>query len=52
MICPNCRSENELAYSVISNGLVCMEESCNFELEIEPFEAHQILETEEELVCC
>jgi hypothetical protein len=52
MICPECGSENELAYSVISNGLICMEHGCDFEMEIEPFEARQMLETEEELVCC
>lgn len=52
MICPGCGSENELAYSVISNGLVCLEPGCGFELEIEPSQARQVLETEEELVCC
>ena len=52
MICPVCGTENELAYSVISNGLVCLEPNCGFELEIEPLEARQVLETEEELVCC
>lgn len=52
MICPGCGSENELAYSVISNGLVCLETNCGFELELEASEAHQLLETEEELVCC
>jgi hypothetical protein len=52
MICPGCGHENELAYSVISNGLICLEPGCNFEMEIEPFEAHQVLELEEELVCC
>ena len=52
MICPGCGSENEVAYSVLSNGLVCLEPGCSFELEIEPLVAHQVLETEEELVCC
>jgi hypothetical protein len=52
MVCPECRTENEMAYSVLSNGLICLEPSCGFELEIDALEAHQVLETEEELVCC
>ena len=52
MICPSCRHENEMAYSVLSNSLICRESECGFELEMDPVEAHQVLETEEELVCC
>ena len=52
MICPGCRGENEMAYSVLSNSLVCLESGCGFELEMEPVQAHEILETEDELVCC
>ena len=52
MICPGCRNENEMAYSVLSNSLVCLETECGFELEMDPIEAHQVLENEEELVCC
>ena len=52
MICPGCQSENEMAYSVLSNSLVCLDPDCGFELEMDPVEAQQILETEEELVCC
>jgi hypothetical protein len=51
MICPNCGSENEMVYSVISNGLICLEATCGFELEMDLFEAHQVLEPEEQLVC-
>ena len=50
MVCPGCRNENHIAYSVISNGLICLE--CSFELEMDAAEAHEILETQEELVCC
>ena len=50
MICPRCTSENEIAYSVISNGLICLE--CGFELEMDAAAAHEILEMQEELVCC
>ena len=52
MICPACGNENEMAYSVLSNSLVCLEAKCGLELEMNALEAHQILETEEELVCC
>lgn len=52
MICPACQNESEMAYSVLSNSLVCLESGCGFELEMAPLEAHQVLETEEELVCC
>ena len=52
MICPGCRSENEMAYSVLSYGFVCLEPTCGFELEVEPVQAQEVLELEEELVCC
>ena len=52
MICPGCRSESEMAYSVLSNGLICLEADCGFEVEIETRQAQDILENEEELVCC
>jgi len=52
MICPRCNSANEMAYSVLSNGLVCMTNDCGFELEMEPVEAREVLEPKEELVCC
>jgi len=52
MICPNCRSENEMAYSVISNGMVCLDSSCGFEVEMDASDAEEILESVEELVFC
>ena len=52
MICPACGSESEMAYSVVSNGLICLESNCGFELELDPPQAHDMLETQEELVCC
>ena len=52
MTCPLCAGKNEMAYSALSNGFVCLEANCGFELEMEPVEAQQILELEEELVCC
>jgi hypothetical protein len=52
MICPCCTSEKEMAYSALSHAFVCLEPSCGFELEMEPVQAQQVLEPEEELVCC
>ena len=52
MMCPGCQNENDMAYSVLSNSLVCLDQECGFELEMDFLEAQQILETEEELVCC
>ncbi len=51
MTCPHCGSENEMAYSALFNGFVCLEADCGFELEMEPVQAQQVLEPEEELVC-
>ena len=51
MICPGCGSESEMGYSVLFNGLVCLEADCGFELEMDASQAHELLETEEELVC-
>jgi hypothetical protein len=41
-----------MAYSVLSNGLVCLESDCGFEVEMEIREAQEVLESVEELVCC
>lgn len=52
MTCPGCGTQNEMAYSVLSNGLICLDPDCGFELEMETNEAREILEPAEELVCC
>lgn len=53
MICPACaNSENEMAYSVLSHSLICLDPACAFEIEMEPAQAQLVLEPEEELVCC
>jgi hypothetical protein len=52
MVCPGCGSKNELAYSVLSNGLICLEAGCGFEIEMSAQEAQQLLEPSfQELVC-
>ena len=50
MVCPGCGKENEMAYSVLSNGLICLEPGCGFELEMSIDEAHQVMELSEVLV--
>lgn len=52
MICPACASEKEMAYSVLSYSFICLEDDCGFEVEMEPIQAQDALEPEEELVCC
>jgi hypothetical protein len=52
MICPACANDNEMAYSVLSHSFICLEPSCGFEVEMEPTQAQEALEREEELVCC
>jgi len=52
MTCPGCKTQNEMAYSALSNSFICLEPNCGFELEMEPAQAMQVLELEEELVCC
>jgi hypothetical protein len=41
-----------MAYSTLCHSFICLEPVCGFELEMEPLEAQQVLEPEEELVCC
>jgi len=52
MTCPGCHNENDMAYSALSNAFVCLDAHCGFELEMEPAQAIEVLEFEEELVCC
>jgi hypothetical protein len=51
MICPGCGSKNEMAYSVLSNGLICLEPGCGFEIEISAVEAIQIMDPSAALIC-
>jgi len=51
MVCPRCGTENEMAYSVLSCGLICLEPACGFELEMSMEEAHEVLQVTEEFVC-
>jgi hypothetical protein len=40
-----------MAYSALSNALICLEENCGFELEMPFQEAMQVIEVTPELVC-
>ena len=51
MICPRCRNSDEMAYSVLSHGFVCLEKDCGFELEVDAEEAEAIFASASELVC-
>jgi hypothetical protein len=44
MICPACKSENEMAYSALIHGMVCLEPDCGLELEFELSEVLALLE--------
>lgn len=43
MICPACNSENEMAYSILIHGFVCMESKCGLELEMEHIDVEKLL---------
>jgi hypothetical protein len=49
MICPECGSANEMAYSVLSNGMICVEPGCAFEIEMDRRQAQEIRGTAEEI---
>ena len=51
MICPGCGTEDQIAYSVLSSGLICLEPGCDFEIEMSTEDAHKVMEPSEELVC-
>jgi hypothetical protein len=49
MICPACRSENEMGYSSLAHAMVCLSPGCGFELEIDLRDIELLLEPVEEL---
>jgi len=49
MICPSCRSENEMLFSPLSISFICEEEPCGFELAVDPETAEILLQPEVEL---
>jgi hypothetical protein len=51
MICPRCGSDSEMAYSILSNGFICLESSCGYEVEMTADEAQKVFHRMEELIC-
>jgi len=49
MICPACRSEKEMAYSVLAHGFVCVEPGCELELFMEQQDIDEILHPDQQL---
>jgi hypothetical protein len=50
MICPSCRSENEMLFSALALSFICEEEPCGFELAVDPHTAEVLLQPEVELI--
>ncbi|HEX5000261.1 MAG TPA: hypothetical protein VFY29_18715 [Terriglobia bacterium] len=50
MICPLCASHEEMAYSALSHAFICVDTDCEFELEMDPLEAQELLEPDYEHV--
>jgi hypothetical protein len=48
MICPACG--NEMAYSVLSHGFICLSQSCELELEMDQHDVELLLQPSQELV--
>jgi hypothetical protein len=51
MVCPACGTENAMAYSILSNGLICLEKDCSFEIEMPIEEAMDVIEMTPDVVC-
>lgn len=49
MICPSCRSGNEMLFSALSLSFICEEEPCGFELAVDLHTAEVLLQPEVEL---
>lgn len=45
MICPSCKSDNEMGYSALIHGFVCLEPACGLELDMERVDVETILAT-------
>ena len=43
MICPACKSDNEMAYSALIHGFVCLEPACGLELDMELVDVETLL---------
>jgi len=52
MTCPSCKSDQEMAFSALIHGFVCVEPDCGIELEMEERDAEEILAAEEQEAVC
>ena len=53
MICPRCLTEGEVAYSSLSNGLVCLVPECGWEQEMDAEVAFDLVaEPVQEMALC
>ena len=43
MICPSCKSQNEMGYSALIHGFVCLEPACGLELDMERVDVEALL---------
>ena len=43
MICPACKNENEMAFSALIQGFVCLEPQCGLEVEMEQMDLASLL---------
>jgi hypothetical protein len=50
MICPSCRSENEMLFSVLSLGFICSEANCGLEIQVDVREAEVLLWPDQHLI--
>ena len=43
MICPACKREIEMAYSVLSHSFICSESDCGLEMEMDPADIETLI---------
>jgi hypothetical protein len=46
MICPACKSENEMPFSALSQSFICQEPECGFEVQMERQDVETLLNPE------
>ena len=48
MICPSCKGEQEMLFSVLSLSFICLNSACGFEFHMDAHDAKVLLQPEEE----
>ena len=49
MICPRCKSENEMPFSIFSHSFICQQPDCGLEIEMDCLDLEVLLLPEDEL---